>query len=373
MSSSSDYPDPLDPTEVGRLEARPALTEAPPFAFELDIFLPSDQGPEVHTEVAAAESAQLTEPDSRAFQVRVRVEGVKLGTHVFPPDTQARDLTAEDPLDEREYSEMVTGFLPDHLPLRPTPEVLDERFRLPRRIDALAGPEDGNQATTIFAPDDRFIFNDTAFPWSACGRVDTAGGWASGVMVGPRHMLTVSHTIIWNSDGSTGWIKFTPSYFDGSAPFGVAWGQVTYFRHKVVGPTIDGTEEQYDYVVVVLDRRIGDATGFWGSRSYTDSWDGSAVWSHVGYPGDLASGNRPSFQGNFALDGRASQPDEHEAMLHRADVWPGQSGGPMYGWWSGEQFPRVVSVQSWQNSTDNAASGGANMVDLIIRARNEHP
>jgi len=367
------YPNPLTPAEVDDLEARPALTNAPASVLELDVFLPGPQEPDIHAEVAAAAEAMVSEPDTRAFHVRVRMEGAKLGVHAFPPAAEVRDLSEEELLDEREYADLTTGFLPDHLPLRPRPERLDARLRVPRRFDALVSPEEGNQATTVFAPEDRRVFNDTSYPWSAQGRVDTALGWASGVMVGPRHMLTVSHTIVWNSDGSAGWVKFTPAYFDGSAPFGVAWGQQTYFRQKVVGPTIDGTEEQYDYVVVVLDRRIGDQTGWWGSRSYTDSWDGQALWSHVGYPGDLTSGNRPTYQSPFALDGRANQPDEHEAMLHRADVWPGQSGGPMFAWWTGETFPRVVSVQSWQNPNDNGASGGSNMVDLIIRARNENP
>jgi hypothetical protein len=32
-----------------------------------------------------------------------------------------------------------------------------------------------------------------------------------------------------------------------------------------------------------------------------------------------------------------------------------------------------VADQSWQNSSTNGASGGSNMIDLIIRARNEFP
>jgi len=60
-------------------------------------------------------------------------------------------------------------------------------------------------------------------------------------------------------------------------------------------------------------------------------------------------------------------------MRHRADVIPGQSGGPMFGWWDGEPWPRAVADQSWQNASRNGASGGSQMIDLIIRARNEHP
>jgi hypothetical protein len=38
-----------------------------------------------------------------------------------------------------------------------------------------------------------------------------------------------------------------------------------------------------------------------------------------------------------------------------------------------EPWPRVVAVQSSQNSTENNGSGGQDMVDLVIRARSDHP
>ena len=82
----------------------------------------------------------------------------------------------------------------------------------------------------------------------------------------------------------------------------------------------------YDYVVVVLNNRIGNITGWMGSRGYTDSWDGGTFWADIGYPGDLSAGNRPSFENGIALDSAWWQLDSHEAMAHRGDVWPGQSG-----------------------------------------------
>jgi len=45
----------------------------------------------------------------------------------------------------------------------------------------------------------------------------------------------------------------------------------------------------------------------------------------------------------------------------------------MFGFWEGDVGPRAVAVQSWQNSLTNGASGGGDLVDLAIRARNEHP
>ncbi|RXM57796.1 hypothetical protein, partial [Chryseobacterium sp. CH1] len=61
-------------------------------------------------------------------------------------------------------------------------------------------------------------------------------------------------------------------------------------------------EIQYDYVVIVLDRPIGNSTGWLGSKSYSDSWDGGAYWTHAGYPGDLTGTQRPTYQTGIALD-----------------------------------------------------------------------
>jgi hypothetical protein len=35
--------------------------------------------------------------------------------------------------------------------------------------------------------------------------------------------------------------------------------------------------------------------------------------------------------------------------------------------------PRAVAVQSWQSDTTNGASGGGDLVDLAIAARNDFP
>jgi hypothetical protein len=177
----------------------------------------------------------------------------------------------------------------------------------------------------------------------------------------------------WNDGGDVGWLQFRPMLFDTSTPFGEAWGTRVYFKRKNEDRTLGWIDQQYDYVCVLLDRNIGNLTGWMGAKGYTDDWDGGDYWSHVGYPGDLGSALRPTFQGGFSMDGIWYELDSHEAMSHSADVWPGQSGGPMFGWWDGEFWPSAVAVQSTQNSDENKASGGQDMVDLILQARADFP
>jgi V8-like Glu-specific endopeptidase len=215
------------------------------------------------------------------------------------------------------------------------------------------------------------VFADTAYPWCTTGLVETNRGAGSGAMIGPRHLLTVSHVIDWTAPPgfAADWVRFTPSYFDGPGPFGEAYGSHVYWYVQENGDGfITGNEGLFDYVVVVLDRRLGEQTGWMGARGYDDDWDRLAAWSHIGYPGDLNSGQRPTFQGGFTMDGTDADAQE---ILHRADVFPGQSGGPMFGWWSGDVGPRVVAVQSWQDGTDNGASGSMDLRDLVALARTE--
>jgi V8-like Glu-specific endopeptidase len=376
VDHGEEYELPPPPLRLDELvtAVKPRSAKKPPTDATIhhSLWLASDDKVKVSQRLAAVKEG------AAAYQLSLQVQGAAIGRHALPPKPNVREFESEHDVRQRQRAyPNFKGYLPDHLGLSLLPRHVPRELAVPRRLREAAVPDrprDVHEATTIFGPDNRYIFFDTAFPWCTTGRVDTPGGVASGTMVGPRHMLTCSHTIQWNSDGTAGWVKFTPSYFDGSAPFGVAWGTWIYWEGvKVVGPSINRDEGQHDYVCVVLDWRIGDLTGWMGSRSWSDDWDGGSYWSHIGYPGDLAGAQRPSYQSGIALDGSFWDREVHTRIFHQGDVWPGQSGGPFFGWWEGEAWPRVVADQSGQNADENSASGGAHMVDCIIRARNDFP
>ena len=368
-----------------QLEPREPIGELKESAIDLGFDLAVNGEPDVQVEREVVDGAYLSGRERRdleratPWRIRLAIRNAAVGVHAFPPRVEIEEIAHDHGDAERLERFEFEGNLPDHLPLRLTPRKLPAELQVPRRIAVRGALERSDedrimQATTIFGADNRYLFNDTAYPWCTVGRVDSPGGSASGTLVGPRHLLTCSHTIQWNADNTAGWVKFTPAYFDGSTPFGVAWGIRVYWEgQKVYGPTIDRDEGQHDYVCVVLDRNIGNLTGWMGSRSWSDDWDGLAVWRHIGYPGDLANAQRPSYQAGISLDGSFWDREVHTRIFHQGDVWPGQSGGPFFAWWSGESFPRVVADQSGQDSDENTASGGAHMVNCIIRARNDYP
>lgn len=239
-------------------------------------------------------------------------ETIKIDGLIFPKGTESVAVSSSTKLNKIETEE-TDHFYPTHADLDYTPRLEPKKMRKSKFIDRETFMNNPG-SRTIFGADQRKVYYSTAYPWRCVGRVQTPLGTGSGVMIGPRHLLTCSHIIDWQPNNTTGWIKFSPMYYNGSEPYGSAWGIKTYYKYKVSGPTIDSTEVQYDYVVVVLNSPIGNSTGWMGSKSYSDSWDGGAYWTHAGYPNDLTGTQRPTYQTGIALDGDFWSADDNERI-----------------------------------------------------------
>lgn len=246
---------------------------------------------------------------------------------------------------------------------------------------------DDDKGATIFGNDDRFLFFDRTYPWRTTGRVRTAGGVCAGCTIGPRLVLTASHCVNWSDDGSSaGWITFAPGYYDGDAPWGeIAATQIIYWNPAL--GLLSDQETAFDYVVLVMEEDIGNIVGYPGYRTYNDDWNDGSFWQIIGYPGDLSGTQRPSFQGEAVI----TSVQDHNlngqtgfVMGHFNDITPGNSGGPCWGWWSDEPWPRVVGVASTIGSTavqaphgstvgDNEFGGGPALSSLISWARANFP
>jgi V8-like Glu-specific endopeptidase len=372
MAAKPDLPKPLSKRAMSRGMRARAAPRGAGGRITRSVFVAGDKPPQVEARVISIERG-TNGGSLQHYEVRVEVNGVRLGERSVAPPLRARPIKERIPRERvRDYEHLLTAFVPDHLAVDPRPQrLLKPHRRIPLRLEKRK-----RYNTTIFDPEQRQVFRDTSYPWSAFGRCETNFGPFSGVMIGPRHVLTCNHGIDWTPPPGfdADWLTFTPSYFDGDAPFGSTYATLVYFVQKDNNDGLsNGNEGQYDYVVLVLNDRIGDLTGWLGTRRYTDAWDPLAVWWHIGYPGDLTSFERPVFQSWFTMNGHDNQDDAHEIIYHQADVFPGQSGGPMFGFWDGDVGPRAVAVQSWQNTDTNGASGGGDLVDLAIRARDENP
>lgn len=360
-------------TDDQALKARPALRDNLSQITKSVFIAGGKEVPKVNAQVIPVERV-IDGQKVQQYEVRLDVQGVYLGERASPPPMQGVIITERIPQEQlRDYDKLLTPFVPDHLAIDPCPRHLLKAFnRIPTTLD-----KNARYKATIFDPDERHIFQDTSYPWSAFGRCETNVGTFSGVMIGPRHLLTCNHGIDWSASQGfdAGWLTFTPAYFDGDAPFGTTYATHTYYVKKGDSDftLISDDEALYDYVVVVLKDRMGDNTGWLGAREYVSDWNGLAAWWHIGYPGDLTSSQRPTFQKRIEMSSVNPFIPEYQILWHKADIFPGQSGGPMFGFWYGDVGPRAVAVESWYAKDMNGASGGGGLVDLVIRARKEHP
>ena len=343
-------------------QARPAVRNNP-IKVQHRFHIAAEREPVISTQLVAVERGD----GKKSWEIIVDIDGAYAGARAQPMALKGTATKIEKrKVSEESLAEHLTSFIPEHLDFNPKPQKLLKSIK---RIPSTIGKR--RVATTIFGSDNRRAFEDTSYPWCTVGLVETNRGTGSGVMIGPRHLLTVSHIIDWSAPEGfvADWVRFTPSYFDGNAPFGEAYGTNIYWYLQEDGDGfITGEEVKFDYVVVVLDRRLGESTGYMGARGYDDDWDSLDVWQHMGYPSDLNSGQRPTWQGGFRVDGTD---DAAQSILHKADVFPGQSGGPVFGFWEGDVGPRAIAVQSWQNVSDNGASGSMDLRDLVAQARQD--
>jgi len=119
----------------------------------------------------------------------------------------------------------------------------------------------------VWGADDRRIYNDPRFPWGCVCRIETAGGPGSGVLVGPRHVLTASHMIDWNSG-----VASIEVHRAGGMVLATARAETTLSFSRVIDN--DSTSLDEDYAVIVCDQRLGDRFGWMGTRTYNSAWDG---------------------------------------------------------------------------------------------------
>ncbi|GAA3907274.1 trypsin-like serine peptidase [Microbacterium invictum] len=224
--------------------------------------------------------------------------------------------------------------------------------------------------TTVFAPDGRSTYYDTSYPWRCLVRMTRPSGWSgSGVLIGPRHVLTASHCVDW----TPGWLRVDVLYTNGSS-LASAHGTWAYYTRQVTAANYSSTNMDDDYAVIVLDQRLGDRYGWFGARTYSDSWDGEVLsWRNLGYPQDFSrTGDLATYQRDFALDETDYDSDSGRVLESSTfDNWPGQSGGPVFGFW--DHGPYVVGVVSGESSSDNFVAGGSPLTGLVRRARTEHP
>lgn len=234
----------------------------------------------------------------------------------------------------------------------------------------------------VFGTDDRQVYYPSGYPWTCVGKVFVWNdfskpnpAWSgSAVLIGGRVILTAGHIAPW---GSSNWaMKFVPAHYDGVSTLGTG---VSSWVSDYYGYNTGNNVTAWDMAVCRLYTPLGNTYGYFGAKTYNDSWEGGNYWTLAGYPGAVAGGNRPSRQMWFPTidddpDGSATE------VEYLADQTAGNSGGPVFGFWSGD--PYVIGTASggeketvlwWTTEDNNVAAGGSALVNLIKWARSNWP
>lgn len=224
----------------------------------------------------------------------------------------------------------------------------------------------------VWGDDDRVSYTDSSHPWGCVCRIMTSAGWGSGVIVGPRHVLTASHVVDWVSNGA-GTVEVNRAGFTANAATAIT--RVWAFK-KISPPVVGYSEVDEDYAVLITADRIGDRFGSLGVRTYDSSWDDEPIWFSMGYASDTLWGSWPVKQQDKELDEDEFDLGSARSMTTTADTVKGQSGSPMFTFW--EDGPYVVAVISAQGTfvlsgDENWCAGGTDLTRLVHLARAGDP
>jgi V8-like Glu-specific endopeptidase len=375
--------------------ASPARPHDPPLLLDEIAKLPDLPATEEAPEEVVAQLAERRlhiagvgdQPESYGKQLRSTSEGdsltIELPEGAFlgqPGHTGERLERAKHDVPQQTHTE----------PMRPAWAA--QSFQ-PRHADQMTSRRpmrtiDGRQVEPyygVFGADDRQVYYPDQYPWRCVGRIFTwtnwAGGggwswWGSGVLVGPRHVLTAGHVCPW---GASSWaMRFVPNYWNGAALYGA--GAESY-ASDYRGWNTNQTVAAHDIGVLRLYNPIGSSLGWMGTKVFDSAWRGGAYWTLTGYPAAIAGGERPSYQASISVDDDDNDGDAKE-LEHHGDATGGDSGGPFFGWWGSD--PYSVGVTSggeritgtpfgWGDEDNNIEAGGRAMVDLVSWALTNWP
>jgi V8-like Glu-specific endopeptidase len=242
----------------------------------------------------------------------------------------------------------------------------------------------------IIPPDQRVRITDTQrVPYRWVCSINVKYGSTlmrgSGVLVGPRHVLTAAHNVHDRAGHEPDAVHVVPARDERSHPFG-RFGTTgiqthpEWLKHRVNG-------NRWDIAMITLDQDASAAhqLGHWGSPTTGQGSDLTFVdpaflAGHqvvvCGYPGDKCGGATCDPQRGWTAEEQADTMWSHFGparflrqmpgmLLHTADTHPGQSGSPVWILFQGGRRS-LVGIHVGSTRIPNAARNGTVPVNRAV-------
>ncbi|KAI9007838.1 trypsin-like cysteine/serine peptidase domain-containing protein [Hyaloraphidium curvatum] len=236
------------------------------------------------------------------------------------------------------------------------------------RVPTVAEPVNATLAplapNTIFGTDDRLRVPAallTQHPWRTIVNLQMSrwlgrtGGSCSGAVIHRYFILTSAHCVYFPRNNARG---IMPGFVDNiwvfpgrdtdTWPYGRVWATGWWVPSRFIQEAQVGYSPTtpYDWALVELAVPIGDRTGWMGMSSEVD-YNGPI--NTAGYPGDRGNGVAMFRTGCPHGDWDGSD-DEFNTMC---DLWPGQSGSPIWVMRQSDNQRYIVGVFNWERPSVN--------------------
>jgi hypothetical protein len=231
------------------------------------------------------------------------------------------------------------------------------------------GSEELAGRNVIGGADNRVNWNQTGYPYNAIVKIEWVGRkQCSGVLIGPRHVA--SSRLCAPSFGSTGQqFRFMPNYY---------WGE-RYPSAGMLNWYMDGVGfgdcvVKDDWVIFILDARLGDAMGYFGAKEFDPATQlNRAQFFHYGWPQDKSVGGmQPTRQEGISVKSLGTGCEPGGSLRTDADAALGQLGGPLWAVEDGGRYTYGV-LQDETRSDYTPFAGGAKFVAAVGKTRADYP
>ncbi len=191
----------------------------------------------------------------------------------------------------------------------------------------LARGSKGAERFSIFGKDDRTqISNTRVYPWSAIALIriywsadDLVGDSCTGWMIGPSALATAAHCIY---QGGHPYRVVVKPAMNSADPEQLPFGACAVESQIVPDAWVRSRDLQYDYGVLRLGCTAGLQTGTLGFKATSGDWMGKTL-RLSGYPGDKPGRTMWTALGQVTSSSA-------KGLYYDIDMWPGQSGSPVW-------------------------------------------